>query len=151
MDKTLGSSPQHNNQGLNINIIFLIILQNEEVWQVNIYALNMLFTAVLWLAQMDEMIAGIREVFVSNLENLTWMDDETRKAATEKVSISKKSLRFLVRLWLQYNNHFIFKLQGCVFYFLQAQAIRERIGFSENIMNSTYLDEEYKDVSCDLF
>ncbi|KAM9481768.1 neprilysin-like isoform 1-T1 [Clarias gariepinus] len=61
---------------------------------------------------MDEMIAGIREVFVSNLEDLTWMDDETRKAATEK-----------------------------------AQAIRERIGFSENIMNSTYLDEEYKDLS----
>ncbi|XP_047009364.1 neprilysin isoform X1 [Ictalurus punctatus] len=61
---------------------------------------------------MDEMIAGIREVFVSNLQGLSWMDDETRKAAEEK-----------------------------------ARAIRERIGFSENIMNNTYLDEEYKELS----
>lgn len=46
---------------------------------------NMLNTIVIWLAQMDEMIAGIREVFVSNLKDLAWMDDETRKAAEEKV------------------------------------------------------------------
>lgn len=43
-------------------------------------------------------------------------------------------------------NFFFFLL----FYFLQARAIRERIGFSENIMNNTYLDEEYKEVSSDL-
>ncbi|KAB5574674.1 hypothetical protein PHYPO_G00211730 [Pangasianodon hypophthalmus] len=61
---------------------------------------------------MDEMIAGIREVFVSNLQDLAWMDDETKKAAEEK-----------------------------------ARAIRERIGFSENIKNNTYLDEEYKELS----
>ncbi|KAK2847818.1 hypothetical protein Q7C36_009500 [Tachysurus vachellii] len=61
---------------------------------------------------MDEMIAGIREVFVNNLQDLSWMDDETKKAAEEK-----------------------------------AQAIRERIGFSENIMNDTFLDEEYKELS----
>ncbi|XP_027017774.1 neprilysin isoform X2 [Tachysurus fulvidraco] len=61
---------------------------------------------------MDEMIAGIREVFVNNLQDLSWMDDETKKAAKEK-----------------------------------AQAIRERIGFSENIMNDTFLDEEYKELS----
>uniref|UniRef100_A0A3B4DY21 Neprilysin n=1 Tax=Pygocentrus nattereri TaxID=42514 RepID=A0A3B4DY21_PYGNA len=60
---------------------------------------------------MDEMIANIREVFVSNLHDLTWMDDETKKSAEEK-----------------------------------ARAIRERIGFSENIKNNTYLDEEYKDL-----
>uniref|UniRef100_A0A8C2G8Q0 Neprilysin n=1 Tax=Cyprinus carpio TaxID=7962 RepID=A0A8C2G8Q0_CYPCA len=30
---------------------------------------------------------------------------------------------------------------------LQARAIRERIGFSENIMNNTYLDQEYQDLS----
>lgn len=29
----------------------------------------------------------------------------------------------------------------------QARAIRERIGFSENIMNDTYLDQEYQEVS----
>uniref|UniRef100_A0A3B4DY04 Neprilysin n=1 Tax=Pygocentrus nattereri TaxID=42514 RepID=A0A3B4DY04_PYGNA len=57
------------------------------------------------------MIANIREVFVSNLHDLTWMDDETKKSAEEK-----------------------------------ARAIRERIGFSENIKNNTYLDEEYKDL-----
>lgn len=47
---------------------------------------KMLNTIVIWLAQMDEMIAGIREVFVNNLKDLVWMDDETRKAAEEKVS-----------------------------------------------------------------
>ncbi|KAG9273404.1 neprilysin [Astyanax mexicanus] len=61
---------------------------------------------------MDEMIVNIREVFVSNLNDLTWMDLDTSKAAEEK-----------------------------------ARAIRERIGFSENIMNDTYLDEEYKELS----
>ncbi|XP_066541497.1 neprilysin-like [Hoplias malabaricus] len=61
---------------------------------------------------MDEMITNIREVFVSNLHDLTWMDGETKKAAEEK-----------------------------------ARAIRERIGFSESIMNNTLLDEEYKDLT----
>ncbi|KAG1955359.1 neprilysin isoform a [Pimephales promelas] len=61
---------------------------------------------------MDEMITNIREVFVSNLYDLAWMDAETKKAAEEK-----------------------------------ARTIRERIGFSENIMNNTYLDQEYQDLS----
>uniref|UniRef100_A0A8C1KDT7 Neprilysin n=1 Tax=Cyprinus carpio TaxID=7962 RepID=A0A8C1KDT7_CYPCA len=61
---------------------------------------------------MDEMITNITDVFVSNLDDLAWMDAETKKAAGEK-----------------------------------ARAIRERIGFSENIMNNTYLDQEYQDVS----
>lgn len=34
---------------------------------------------------MEEMIKGIREVFISNLDDLTWMDAETKKAAEEKV------------------------------------------------------------------
>ncbi|KAG7470976.1 hypothetical protein MATL_G00119550 [Megalops atlanticus] len=63
---------------------------------------------------MDEMIAEIREVFIKNLDDLHWMDAETKKAAEEK-----------------------------------ARAIRERIGYSENIMDNTYLDKEYKDLSYD--
>ena len=35
--------------------------------------------------QMEEMIKDIREVFISNLDDLTWMDAETKKAAEEKV------------------------------------------------------------------
>uniref|UniRef100_A0A8D0D635 Neprilysin n=1 Tax=Sander lucioperca TaxID=283035 RepID=A0A8D0D635_SANLU len=35
---------------------------------------------------MEEMIKDIREVFISNLHDLTWMDAETKKAAEEKVS-----------------------------------------------------------------
>jgi len=31
------------------------------------------------------MVQGIKEAFISNLPKLAWMDDETRKAATEKV------------------------------------------------------------------
>lgn len=34
---------------------------------------------------MEEMIKDIREVFISNLDVLTWMDAETKKAAEEKV------------------------------------------------------------------
>ncbi|XP_061073126.1 neprilysin-like isoform X2 [Conger conger] len=61
---------------------------------------------------MNEMIAEIREVFVKNLDDLNWMDAETKKAAEEK-----------------------------------ARAIRERIGYSENIMDDAYLDKEYQDLS----
>uniref|UniRef100_A0A3B3U5L9 Neprilysin n=1 Tax=Poecilia latipinna TaxID=48699 RepID=A0A3B3U5L9_9TELE len=56
------------------------------------------------------MIKDIREVFISNLNDLAWMDEETKKAAEEK-----------------------------------ARAIRERIGYSEDIMDDKYLNNEYKD------
>uniref|UniRef100_A0A672YXN5 Neprilysin n=1 Tax=Sphaeramia orbicularis TaxID=375764 RepID=A0A672YXN5_9TELE len=58
------------------------------------------------------MIKDIREVFISNLDDLAWMDAETKKAAEEK-----------------------------------ARAIRERIGYSDNIMDDEYLNNEYKDLS----
>uniref|UniRef100_A0A3Q2DSW8 Neprilysin n=1 Tax=Cyprinodon variegatus TaxID=28743 RepID=A0A3Q2DSW8_CYPVA len=58
------------------------------------------------------MIKDIREVFISNLDDLAWMDADTKKAAEEK-----------------------------------ARAIRERIGYSENIMDDKYLNNEYKDLS----
>ncbi|KAF3847621.1 hypothetical protein F7725_020649 [Dissostichus mawsoni] len=61
---------------------------------------------------MEEMIKDIREVFISNLYDLTWMDAETKKAAEEK-----------------------------------ARAIRERIGYSDNIRDDGYLNNEYKDLS----
>lgn len=35
--------------------------------------------------QILEMIKDIREVFISNLQDLTWMDEQTKKAAEEKV------------------------------------------------------------------
>ncbi|XP_068173675.1 neprilysin-like isoform X3 [Antennarius striatus] len=60
---------------------------------------------------MEEMIKDIREVFISNLDELTWMDAQTKKAAEEK-----------------------------------AQAIRQRIGYSDNIMDDEYLNKEYKDL-----
>ncbi|XP_034557208.1 neprilysin-like [Notolabrus celidotus] len=60
---------------------------------------------------MEEMIKDIREVFISNLDDLTWMDAETKKAAEEK-----------------------------------ARAIRERIGYSYDIMDDKYLNNEYKDL-----
>uniref|UniRef100_A0AAZ3Q1E7 Neprilysin n=1 Tax=Oncorhynchus tshawytscha TaxID=74940 RepID=A0AAZ3Q1E7_ONCTS len=64
------------------------------------------------LGEMEEMISVIREVFISNLDHLRWMDVETKKAAEEK-----------------------------------AQAICERIGYSDNIKNDTYLNNEYKNLS----
>uniref|UniRef100_A0A8C6T4I0 Neprilysin n=1 Tax=Neogobius melanostomus TaxID=47308 RepID=A0A8C6T4I0_9GOBI len=59
-----------------------------------------------------EMIKDIREVFISNLDDLTWMDAQTKKAAEEK-----------------------------------ARAIRERIGYSDNIMEDQFLNNEYKDLN----
>lgn len=61
---------------------------------------------------MQEMIKDIREVFISNLDDLTWMDAQTKKAAEEK-----------------------------------ARAIRERIGYSDNIMEDQFLNNEYKDLN----
>ena len=40
-----------------------------------------------FLSQMDEMIAEIREVFISNLNDLPWMDAETKKEAALKVRV----------------------------------------------------------------
>lgn len=53
---------------------------------------------------MDEMITSIREVFVSDLQDLAWMDDETRKAAEEKVSF----LPQVTTTMKLDKNHFIF-------------------------------------------
>lgn len=39
---------------------------------------------------MEEMITDIREVFISNLDDLAWMDVETKKAAEEKVLVKVK-------------------------------------------------------------
>lgn len=39
----------------------------------------------VFVLQMEEMIREIREVFINNLQELTWMDEETKKAAEEKV------------------------------------------------------------------
>uniref|UniRef100_A0AAY4CL05 Neprilysin n=1 Tax=Denticeps clupeoides TaxID=299321 RepID=A0AAY4CL05_9TELE len=61
---------------------------------------------------MEEMISEIREVFISNLDHLSWMDDETRMSAAEK-----------------------------------ARAIQERIGYSENIMDDKYLNQEYQELN----
>lgn len=44
--------------------------------------------------QMLEMIKDIREVFISNLDDLTWMDAQTKKAAEEKVLVIRNCLVF---------------------------------------------------------
>ncbi|KTF71252.1 hypothetical protein cypCar_00048251 [Cyprinus carpio] len=43
---------------------------------------------------MDEMITNIREVFVSNLDDLAWMDAETKKAAEEKARAIRERIGF---------------------------------------------------------
>ncbi|KAL2095686.1 hypothetical protein ACEWY4_007834 [Coilia grayii] len=63
-------------------------------------------------SMMDEMIAEIRAVFIRNLDDLTWMDAETKKEAAKK-----------------------------------AQAISEKIGYSENIMDDNFLNKEYEDLN----
>ncbi|MBN3322052.1 NEP protein, partial [Atractosteus spatula] len=60
----------------------------------------------------EEMIDEIREVFINTLDDLQWMDEETKRKAEEK-----------------------------------ARAIRERIGYPENIKDNAQLDKEYKDLN----
>lgn len=53
-----------------------------------IYFLEMIwilqFIAFLDYAQAEAMINEVRDAFKSNLQNLTWMDNETRDAAESK-------------------------------------------------------------------
>lgn len=35
--------------------------------------------------QANDMVQNIREAFIENLENVTWMDSQTKQAAKEKV------------------------------------------------------------------
>ncbi|MBN3308558.1 NEP protein, partial [Amia calva] len=63
----------------------------------------------------DEMIVQMREVFIQTLDDLSWMDKETRGKAEDK-----------------------------------ARAIKERIGYSDNINDNAYLDKEYKDLNYDV-
>lgn len=39
--------------------------------------------------QVEDLIAQIREVFIQTLDDLTWMDAETKKKAEEKVRTSQ--------------------------------------------------------------
>ncbi|KAK1168496.1 neprilysin-like [Acipenser oxyrinchus oxyrinchus] len=60
----------------------------------------------------EEMIAQIREVFIQSLDEIKWMDVETKRKAEEK-----------------------------------AKAIRERIGYPEDIKDDAKLNNQYKDLN----
>ncbi|XP_041127018.1 neprilysin-like isoform X2 [Polyodon spathula] len=60
----------------------------------------------------DEMIAQIREVFIQSLDEIEWMDVETKRKAEEK-----------------------------------AKAIRERIGYPEDVKDDAKLNNQYKDLN----
>lgn len=40
----------------------------------------------MFFSKVEEMIADIRDVFIKTLDELTWMDAETKKKAEQKVS-----------------------------------------------------------------
>ncbi len=61
--------------------------------------------------QMEEMIKDIREVFISNLDDLAWMDVETKKAAEEKVLFSINCLLYSIAFCsLGYVMTFVFQI-----------------------------------------
>lgn len=41
---------------------------------------------LMFSSKVEEMIADIRDVFIKTLDELTWMDLETKKKAEQKVS-----------------------------------------------------------------
>lgn len=92
------------------------------------------------------MINEIRSAFKHSLDRLSWMDDETRQAAKDKVpGLSQQhsdiSLSDVVSLW----RHDVLKV---VFVFMsQADAIYDMIGFPEFILDPKELDEVYDGVS----
>lgn len=45
----------------------------------------MTYICLLFWFEVEDLIAQIREVFIQTLDDLTWMDAETKKRAEEKV------------------------------------------------------------------
>lgn len=62
----------------------------------------------VFLPQMDELIAEIRDVFITNLNGLSWMDTATKNAAAQKVRDdvlrqdlwSSNLISAIISLWL---------------------------------------------------
>lgn len=96
------------------------------------------------------MIAEIKTAFEESLENLQWMDEETRKSAKEKVR----------RWWLcwgegegggWWHRASLSSISGTestlVLVTLQADAIYNMIGYPKFIMDPKELDKVFNDVS----
>lgn len=80
----------HRKKNLPYILYWITVLHCVTVW----FTVHYVFVSVVLLCgmcvcahQMEEMIKDIREVFISNLHDLTWMDAQTRKAAEEKVLV----------------------------------------------------------------
>lgn len=116
----------------------------------------------VFLPQMDELIAEIRDVFITNLNGLSWMDSATKNAAAQKVrdDVLRQDLWSLSNIWYQIimahlsndinsalGSRYPAVLAQICLLFPQALSISEKIGYSENIMDDGYLNKEYEDVS----
>ncbi|KAL8187904.1 UNVERIFIED_CONTAM: hypothetical protein K2H54_057750, partial [Gekko kuhli] len=83
----------------------------------------------------QDMITQIREVFIKTLDELSWMDAETKKKAEEKANsfVSYRMAFFALAARKVRAN---------------AKAITERIGYPDDIMSDNdKLDKEYKDLN----
>lgn len=90
------------------------------------------------------MIKEIQDVFISNLEQLSWMDSQTKEAAKEKVLKIKHDNKIceILLIYTLLITIFVFSLH----FPPQAKAIREQIGYSDKILDDEYLNKEYSDV-----
>lgn len=100
--------------------------------------------------QAEEMINEIRSAFKYSLDRLSWMDDETRQAAKDKVVDGVSGLpttfRHVELPELSSWRHDVLKVL-VVFLSWQADAIYDMIGFPEFILDPKELDDVYDGVS----
>lgn len=95
----------------------------------------------LCLCQAEEMINEIRSAFKGALDRLSWMDEQTRRAAKDKVRQTgrlKAGLTFRQGI-AEWFNHW-------GFFPCQADAIYDMIGFPEFILDPKELDDVYDGV-----
>ena len=108
------------------------------------------FSSPVYLHQAEEMINEIRSAFKHALDRLSWMDDQTRQAAKDKVHETSCSLTKTVTCNKQFNRLELSAKSLKQFFFLlslQADAIYDMIGFPEFILDSKELDDVYDGVS----
>ena len=81
------------------------------------------------------MISEIRNAFLDNLKNLTWMDKETRMAAINKANAITDMIGKTF-------NIFLAEFDTVIYLFVD----NFPVGFPEFILNPQQLDEKYKDL-----
>lgn len=89
------------------------------------------------------MVSDIKRAFEDGLKYVSWMDDDTKKAAKEKVRWHRTETLAGWKYWEDITASWCLLVSK---FFLQADAIYNMVGYPEFIMNATKLDKVFNDV-----